>query len=172
VPSIERRLRAIETKRSSLIDLLSGVDPNLIAARPQPGKWSIQEIVEHLVLSEVAVFGVLNTLEGRAPQPRTLRHRVLYVVVMFILRFDIPVRVPSPDLKPRGGRSIEELRAQWETHHRLLRTWIESSEPSALARPLFAHPIAGPMTTAEALRMLEVHLDRHVRQIRARRLRS
>ncbi len=33
--------------------------------------------------------------------------------------------------------------------------------------PLFRHPIAGPLTTAHALRMLEVHLDRHIRQIDA-----
>jgi hypothetical protein len=172
VTSLEIRLRSIEKKRSALIEVLSGVEPGLIATRPQAGKWSIQEIVEHLVLSEISVFGELNTLNRRVPQPRTLRHRILYVVVMFIIRFDIPVRVPSPDLEPQGRWPMEELRARWEANHGQLRRWITSSEPSVLARPLFVHPVAGPMTTTEALRMLEVHLDRHVRQIVARRIRA
>jgi hypothetical protein len=115
---------------------------------------------------ETSWWNALDLFE--LPQPRTLRHRILYGVVMFILRFDIPVRVPSPDLEPRGSRPLEELRAQWEANHELLRNWIESSDPFTLARPLFVHPVAGPMTTTEALRMLEVHLDRHVRQIMAR----
>ncbi len=149
------------------MELVSAIEPGRLAAHPRPGKWSIQEIVEHLVLSEVGVFGDLAQLGHQTPLPRRTRDRILYLLVMFILRFDIPVSVPSPAMNPKGGLSLAEVRVQWEANHDRLRAWVATSNQSLLDRPLFRHPVAGPMTTAQALRMLEVHLDRHVRQIDA-----
>jgi len=165
--SIENRLGSIEAKRARLMDLLSAMDPAVVTAHPRPGKWSILEIVEHLVLSEVGVFGDLAELEHRTPQRRSPKDRILYLVVLFILRFDVPVRVPSRAMIPKGILSLQELRRQWEANHDRLRAWAANSDPRKLRRPLFLHPVAGPMTTVQSLRMLEIHLDRHTRQIRA-----
>ena len=164
--TIEDRLDSIELKRARLMDLVSSIDPTRVAARPRPEKWSIREIVEHLVLSEAGVFGKLDELGHRRPRARTIKDRVLYLVVMFILRFDIPVQVPSPDMRPGGVATLPDLEAQWASNHALLRAWVTSTEKGLLAQPLFVHPVAGPMTMVQALRMLEVHLDRHTRQIR------
>lgn len=163
--SIQARLHSIETKRIRLQQVVSGIEPEVVAARPRPDKWSIQEIVEHLVLSESGVFGHVNELEQRKPRERSLKDRTLYWVVMFILRFDIPVKVPSPAMIPEGKRGVGHQWAQWEANHRVLRSWADASDARVLRQALFAHPVAGPMTTTETLRMLEVHLDRHIRQI-------
>lgn len=163
--TIEKRLDSIERKRTRLMNFVSGMDATLVAARPRPEKWSVQEIVEHLVLSEAAVFGNLDELGRRTPRSRGLKDRILYSVVMFILRFDIPVRVPSLDMSPSGQITIPELRERWASNHARLRAWTVSTDGPKPALPLFVHPVAGPMTTIEALKMLEVHLDRHTRQI-------
>lgn len=55
--SLIRRLESIEDKRDRLMDRLAGMDAGRMAARPRPEKWSIQEIVEHLVLSEGGFSG-------------------------------------------------------------------------------------------------------------------
>ena len=161
------RLRAIEAKRSRLIDRVSGLEPARLTRRPGPEKWSILEIVEHLVLAETDVFGDLDTLGERRSRRRQPRDRLLYPLVMFILRFGIPVRVPSQGMVPRGERRLDELRAEWEANHARLGAWIRASDPGSLERPLFVHPVAGPMTTTQTLKMLDVHLGRHDRQIMA-----
>jgi hypothetical protein len=163
--SLQARLQSIETKRIRLQQRISGLEPHVVTARPRPDKWSILEIVEHLVLSERAVFGPLDGLEQRTPRERSLRNRALYWVVMFILRFDIPVKVPSAALIPEGTRSVGSLWAQWESSHASLRRWVEASDTGMRRHALFSHPVAGPMTMADTLRMLDVHLDRHSRQI-------
>jgi len=165
-PPSSRRLQSIEQKRARLLDDIATMPPAMVSAHPRPGKWSIQEIVEHLVLSEVGVLGDLAALRQVPPQRRALKHRIRYWVVMFVLRFDIPVQVPSRALLPKGGRSVAELGRQWEESHRLLGAWLADPAPEQVGAPLFVHPIAGPMTTDESLRMLEVHLDRHARQVR------
>ena len=143
------------------------MEPTRVAAHPRPGKWSIQEIVEHLVLSEIGVFGDLDRLDQLTTPQRRLKDRVLYLVVMCVLRFDIPVTVPSRAMLPKNGLSLNALRMQWEANHDRLRGWIEASDRRRLRDPLFVHPVAGPMTMLQSFRMLEVHLDRHTRQIRA-----
>jgi len=163
--ALQARLQLIEAKRIRLQQRLSGLEPHVVTARPRPDKWSILEIVEHLVLSERAVFGPLDGLEQRTPRERSLRNRALYWVVMFILHFDIPVKVPSAALLPEGTRSVESLWAQWQASHTALRRWVEASDARVQRHALFSHPVAGPMTMADTLRMLDVHLDRHIRQI-------
>lgn len=166
-PSTEVRLQSIVRKRARLLDEIAAMPTAQVTSHPRPGKWSIQEIVEHLVLSEVGVLGDLAALREVPPQRRALKHRIRYWVVMFVLRFDIPVQVPSRALLPKGERPIAELGRQWEAQHRLLGEWLANPAPRQVGQPLFRHPIAGPMTVVESLRMLEVHLDRHTRQVRA-----
>jgi hypothetical protein len=162
-----RRLDSIQAKRIRLMDQLAGADPTVVAARPGPAKWSIREIVEHLVLSERDVLGRPEDLGQLRPRKRGLGDRLRYLIVMFILRFDIPVKAPSQGMVPAGDRDLPSLARDWEAAHVGLRSWLESSDAELLSRPLFVHPVAGPMTTAESLWMLEVHLDRHLRQIRS-----
>jgi DinB superfamily len=165
--ALQARLQSIETKRILLQQRVSGLEPHVMTARPRPDKWSILEIVEHLVLSERVVFGPADALEQRTPRERSLRNRALYWMVMFILRFDIPVKVPSAALLPEGTRSVGSLWAQWEASHAALRRWVEASDTRVRRHALFSHPVAGPMTMADTLRMLDVHLDRHIRQVEA-----
>ncbi len=165
--AVARRLDAIEAKRTRLMAMIGALSPDVVAARPRPGKWSIRDIVEHLVLSEPAIFGDLAALAAKRRLERRPGDRVRYLAVMFVLRFDIPVRVPSPDLIPTGRGSLAELQGQWESNHHQLRAWVTASDRRELETPRFLHPIAGPMSAVQSLRMLEVHLDRHARQIKA-----
>lgn len=164
---LEDRIRSIERKRSGLLDAADAMDPELLTGRPRPGKWSVLEIIEHLVLAEEDVFVGFDDLTPPAAESRRLKHRVWYVIVMFVLRYDIPVAAPSDAMLPSGQRSLAELRPRWEDNHRRLRQHVDGLAPAAARRPVCRHPIAGPMTIGQALRMLDVHLDRHIRQIRA-----
>ncbi len=160
-----RRLDSIESKRARLLDRVAAMDPAVRTAHPRAGKWSILEIVEHLVRSEGAVFGDPEALAALPALRRKPEHRLRFPIVMVVLRFDIPVQAPSQALLPSGSTSLDELRSRWEANHAGFRRWLAGASGERLARPLFRHPIAGPMTTAQMLWMLEVHLDRHTRQI-------
>jgi hypothetical protein len=163
---LNRRLQAFDVQRNALLDEMETLEPGKLLARPRAGKWSILEIVEHLVLAERVVFQGLpepSQLKIREPRPKD---RVRYHVVMFVLRTGIPVGVVSPAMLPEGGRDLAALRRLWDENQAWLRAYVESLGAKGIHRPALKHPVAGPLTLRQAIVMSRVHLDRHIRQIR------
>jgi hypothetical protein len=172
--TLTKRLQVIERKRAALLERVSAMDATVLDGRVRPATWSIKEIVEHLVLAEEDVLVDIRALDRLEPRPRRWRNRMAYVVVMFVLKYDIPVKAPSSAMLPAGNLSLADLRDRWESNHRHLRGYVLGLDRAAQKRAVFRHPITGPITVRGALRMLDVHLERHARQIRRleRRLRS
>jgi DinB family protein len=163
---LDQRLQAFNEKRGALLDEMDALDPATLVARPLAGKWSILEIIEHLVLAERAVLQGLPEPSRLSERERRLKHRFFYPIVMFVLRYGISVQVPSPAMVPQGDCSLRELRSLWDENQRWLRTYIGCLDHNGLCRPVFEHPVAGPLSVKQAVRMDQVHLDSHVRQIR------
>jgi outer membrane protein assembly factor BamB len=132
------RLAGIERKRLALLAAVASLGDAALTTRPEVGKWSIREIIEHLVLAEDDVIGDFSTLDTRNARARRIGNHAHYLIVMFILRFRIPVKAPSRAMVPTGERPLEELRATWDEHHRRLRTFV-----AAWTRPASSAPSSG-----------------------------
>lgn len=163
---LNQRLQAFNEKRSALLDELGALDPAMLVAKPLAGKWSMLEIVEHLVVAEKAVFQGMPDPSQLRERPRRLKDRVSYAIVVCVLRYGIPVQVPSPAMIPKGNRSLGELRRLWDDNQEWLRAYIDGLDQKDISSAVFRHPIAGPLSVEQALHMDQVHLDTHLRQIR------
>ena len=126
-PSLHRLLQALDHQRGALLGGLEALDLPALQARPQPGAWSILEILEHVVLAESVILRGLPARAELVAQPRTLEHRLKYALVLLILKGRIPVRVPSRRMLPTGQRSLAELRETWAGHVRWFRALAEQS---------------------------------------------
>ena len=163
---LDKRLQAFNDQRNALLDEMETLEPGTLLARPLAGKWSILEIVEHLVLAERVVFqGMPEPSQVKVRELR-LKDRIRYLIVMFVLRTGIPVGVVSPAMLPEGGRDIAELRRLWDENQAWLRAYAGYLGAQGSHRPALKHPVAGPITVKQAAVMSRVHLDRHIRQIR------
>ncbi len=163
--AIETLLQQIEARRSALVREIALLSPELQQWREQPTSWSALDILEHLVLAEQYVLGDLSTAAERAGESPTVPERVKSVIVWVVLRFGIRARVPARAMKPVGGATFDELRQRWDAKHEQLRAFASSLNGSALERRIFRHPIAGPMHTEQALRLMYAHMGTHQRQL-------
>jgi hypothetical protein len=163
---LDKRLQAFNEKRCALLDEMEALDSAKLVARPLAGKWSILEIIEHLVVAERAVLQGLPERSRLSERERRLKHRFGYVIVMFVLKFGIPVQVPSPAMVPHGDRRLGELRRLWDENQEWLRAYIGRLDRKGFRSAVFEHPVAGPLSVEQAVHMDQVHLDTHVRQIR------
>jgi hypothetical protein len=162
---LEHLIDALERRRNSLLDELAVLDANSLTAKPIPDKWSILEITEHLVVAEKVILKGLPPFSELIHQPARLDNRVKYFLVMAILRFSIPVKVPSRSMNPTGGPSLTELRQEWDRHLEWLRAYTKEFDDEGRQKSFFNHPVAGPITLVQALRMNLLHIRTHVRQI-------
>ena len=106
---------------------------------------------------------LLESLESLSPE--ALRARLL---VWLVLRLGIPVKAPSRRMLPTGGATLAELRERWDATHAWLRAYAEGLPPGGGGKAVFAHPVCGPITLSQALRLDRLHLEVHTRQIRKR----
>ncbi|NWJ40629.1 MAG: DinB family protein [Geothrix sp.] len=162
-------LQALDDRRRALLASLETLDPGTLQARPAPGAWSILEIVEHLVVAEQVILQGLPDPAALVDRPRSLRQRCTYPLVLLVLRLGIPVKVPSRRMLPTGTVPLAELRDRWDATHRWLRAYAEGLPPGGAGRAVFSHPVCGPITLSQALRMDRLHLEIHARQIKERR---
>lgn len=162
--SLAERVRGVAEKRAAFVHSLEGLDPEGLSWRPADDGWSLLDIVEHLVLAEQDVLVNLDDLAGLPAKQRTLANALRYRIVLGVLRFRVPVPVPSEGMKPKGGRTLAELEAVWRTQHDQLIAFLESLRPGEEKAAVFRHPVTGPMRIDDAVRMLAVHLERHLGQ--------
>lgn len=166
---LERRIRRLQETRAALLDSLQEVPSEKLAATPRPGKWSILEIVEHLVLAERLVLQGLPDPALLVERRRGPKHGALYLMVVLILKSGIPVRVPSRAMVPKGGRGLDELRRLWDESQEWLQAYAGQLDSRGLRKAVFVHPVAGPLTVEQAVRLDQIHIDGHARQIESLR---
>lgn len=163
-----RRLARVESERESLLASLEGLGEEALRRRPAPDTWSILEVVEHMVQAED--FCLMNHRDADALEvrPRSLRQRLAYELVVLILEGPVRVSAPVKAMNPEGTATLHELAERWRESQARLRSIVESTQDPR-RDAVFRHPVAGPMTPAQAVRMLDAHQRRHIRQIEKRR---
>jgi hypothetical protein len=119
-----------------------------------------------MVLAEIGVLQNLPEPKDLIARKRGLRARIFYILVLLILRWNIPVPVPSEGMVPDGDASLSDLRQQWDRNLRWLRDYLDTVRPEDLKRAVFSHPVAGPLTGSQAAKLAQYHYDAHLRQIK------
>ena len=167
-PSLQTLIDDLDRERIALFEDVDALDVEALTSRPRPGTWSILEILEHLVVAEAVILQGLPAATELIDRRRSLKNRCAFPLVMAILRLGIPVKVPSRRMIPTGQVPLRELRERWDGHLRWIRAYTAGLDPQGEDRAVFLHPVAGPITLAQALRMDQLHLGVHARQIRKR----
>lgn len=161
------RLDALEAEREDLLERLGAVPETRLRRSVDSASWSVLQIVEHLIQAEeYCLLGHLPP-ERLEPRRRSLLQRLAYRLVILILRSPLRVSTPIEEMDPTGTTPLARLADRWRTSHSRLRTiTLDVSDPRRDA--VFRHPVAGPMTPDQAIRMLAAHQTRHLTQIDAR----
>lgn len=166
--TLQARLEEYERIRCEMLDRVGGLDERQLTDKASPEEWSVQEIVEHLVICEWWILQNLPEPSALVARNQTPKDRLMYRIVMFVLKYRISVPVPGADGLPKGEMSLPALRGRWEESQQWLRNHVNALAATGKDPAVFAHPVAGPLTAAQAIHMGLLHLKYHDRQIRNR----
>ena len=164
--SLHKKTKALNQQRCALLDELTALDVEWLEAKPIPNKWSILEIVEHLVIAEEYVFKGFPKIPELVEQKRKFKNRFTRLIVIFVLRNSIPVKAPSPKMLPQGNIPLAKLKSQWDQNHQLIKSYVDNFDSKFLDKAFFEHPVTGSLTLEQAIDLDQIHLNEHIKQIR------
>ena len=162
-----QQLEVLEGQRKALFARVEHLDEERLNRPPAAGKWSIIQVMCHLISAEKAFLASLRkevsrgTGIGRAGLKNTLKRGLLKVAFSLPLRFKAPPRAEAlpehQDLETTRGQWDEVRAGWWET--------LGAFPPELADRELFRHPVVGRLSLAQGLDFMVDHLERHGRQI-------
>lgn len=161
----QETLALLEGSQSAMLDRIQGLSDQAFNYKPSPDRWSIAEILDHIVVVEkVAADAVDLTMAAPIdPQWTTTTagqtDRIFRVLPIRVRRFQAPESV-----QPQGGRSRQELVESYESLRAGLLDLVRDA-----ARPIKAHtsehPALGQLHVQQWVLFAALHNLRHNQQI-------
>ena len=154
-------LQELNKGREALGAVLAGVDEQLAARRPAPGRWSVLECVEHLAVAEQLMLSRLESAARSqdAPENREREWRILSRGA----NRTRPMEAPEP-ARPAGRfRSLAEALSAFDSVRGETVQFVERSGEFRMW--MTAHPVIGPVNCHEMLLIMAIHPARHAKQI-------
>jgi hypothetical protein len=167
--SIDEIYKTNDRIRQELKDLLAEISNEELRRKPEAGKWSIAEVVEHLQMVEHSMVRISAKLLEKAKSNGEANDGNLTFSPFFTERSDEIARtkVEAPEfVRPGGDRSVEESLAAMAVTREKCRGLKELFEAYNGNIYKFPHPFFGELSAIEWLGLIGSHEQRHIRQIR------
>ena len=162
---IQETSRRLDKKYGKLLQHLNSLSDDVLYFKAAADKWSIVEVIEHLVVVEENMLEQLTGATSTTPLDPQDRSAKKYHIVIKVMTRDIAVDVPDESMEPHGQFSLEELLGRWGDTRKKTRAYIEGINSEKAEDLVYRHPFAGPLDMAETLRFIDVHFDNHMRHI-------
>jgi hypothetical protein len=158
-----------------IADSLHSLDATQTQLQPptRPHKWSIQQIIEHLLLTYSSTESAISSrLAKRTPTHArpTLTHRVFQFGVTRCQYFPIgrvapPAVTPQPTMHPLSGEDLTQATARQLADLDLL--FDEAETLFGPACQCASHTVLGPLNIGQWRKFHLVHGEHHLKQIAA-----
>jgi hypothetical protein len=156
-------------------DLVIGATKGLSKAqwnfKPAPDRWSIAEILEHMVLAQDYVLGPVREQLAKAPPPGERDNRRVDEIVIAQMP-DRTAKFQAPDfLQPTGRWTLEQSMGRLLKDYGELRRYLEATpnlrnhEVDAPALKAISKGLYGSIDGYQAILLAAAHTERHTKQM-------
>ncbi len=170
-PKIAKKFQALENQRNDLLNELNQLTPEQLSFSPVPDRWSIEQVLYHLIQSEQGTMQYLGKKIQAEALPRAglvsaVKSLSLTIALRSPLKFKAPQRIAPPQQPPHYGELVRE----WENIRQSLGEFLEVLPRERNHSVIFRHPVIGYINIFQTLRFLQEHIAHHIKQIQ--RIRS
>lgn len=159
---------SIEKQRHQILASLQNLPSEKLNSH-LPNKWSINEIIAHLISSEkVSVRYISKKMLGIDKAIDTGWYEELKMLLLQISQ-RLPFKYRAPEIVIENTRlesDLAKLVEQWDSVRAELKTLLEKIEDHQLKRGIYRHLIVGLFNIQQALLFFGEHVNHHVPQIK------
>jgi hypothetical protein len=167
-PRLQSIFDSIEFQRQSLLSPLKNLPAEKLNGHA-PNKWSINEIIAHLIVAEQLSVGYIRKkMQGIGQAKDTGIYEELKMILLqasqrLPLKFKAPKKVVEQTLPETD---IVKLIEQWNIVRQELRAVLEKFEDDQIKRGVYRHVRVGMLNIQQAVKFFGEHVRHHAPQIR------
>lgn len=165
----DKKLKRLDAKLTSLLEVLKDYSERTLNKKPGEGKWSVMQVMHHLMLAEgygqkyVSKKLSFNPELKKAGFTAVIRHFLMNTYIKFPIKIKAPTAISGENLPDES--SFWETAKKWKQQRIELRELLESLPPEHFDKELYKHPFAGRLTLYGLLDFYDGHFERHRKQI-------
>ena len=163
---IKNKFERLEESRKALIRSIESVDENVLNIPPKPNKWSVNQILYHLQMSEYGSYKyVTKKLQSDSITTNGWKSKMASLILKIALVLPLKYKAPKVARIPPESLDFSELKNTWEKNRKSL--WeLVSTLPEEIARKnIYNHPAAGQFNLSQMLAFFQDHFDHHEKQV-------
>ncbi len=169
-PRLEEVLNYLDSERSALRDAVELVPAQLRDQPPGPDRWSVAQVLQHLVIIEKRIsMGMtkwVGDAKGGGLGPEVETSSVLHSLDLALIA-DRSRRRNAPDeVAPKGDLDAASAWTALEKTRAALRAGVMPGDGLALSEVTQPHPVLGPINLYQWLLFVGAHEARHTGQVR------
>jgi uncharacterized damage-inducible protein DinB len=158
----EFALKLLDDTRDGVMRMLDGLSSEQLLYRPEPGRWSIAENMEHVIVVEKrlvpAIEKLLLTPPDLTTQPAWDDQEVIRKIGTVVKRVQAPERA-----LPTSRWPAEELSREFEAARQYTRNFVTSTNGD-LRHHFIRHFLFGHLDAYQWLLLIGCHSSRHTNQ--------
>lgn len=134
----------------------------------QTNKWSINQILGHLITAEQLSIGYINKKINAIQEVDNTGLWNEIKLLIFIASQRLPLKYKAPKNlgdQPKSFSSPQVLEKEWNSTRQELQTLLEKFSSSQLNRKIYKHPVMGRCNIVHALIFFREHIIHHRPQI-------
>ncbi|MBA4055356.1 MAG: hypothetical protein C0490_11640 [Marivirga sp.] len=160
----------LEHERNELLNRLAILPPERLNHKTAATKWSISQILMHLMTSEQLTLGYLKKKSlgldqlANSGAIESLKMVILQISQRLpLLKYKAPkyLVTNTPD-----AIALQDLKTRWESSRTELKIFLENIQDKDLHKLIYKHPVAGRFDVVQCLTFLNEHFLHHLPQIK------
>ncbi len=157
-----------EARRKELLSMVSVLPDKTFYYAPAQ-KWSISQILVHLILAEELSLQYIRKKSLGIEQAgnTNILHDLKYQALRISQR--LPLKYKAPRVLGESAPStlpLEQIVGKWDHMRSELRKYLEAMESRHVKRKIYKHAVAGRLNILHAVDFFNEHLNHHLPQIR------
>jgi hypothetical protein len=160
----------LERQRATVIDQVKDLSVEKFNYTPFPGKWSISQILTHILVAEQLSVGYMKKkalgIDQVASSGLSAACRLQLLIIsqrIATIKYKAPAVVLA---NTPPAFAMAELISRWEAHRQDLKVFLDSIEDKNIKKIIYKHPVAGRFDARQAMVFFREHINHHWPQIK------
>jgi hypothetical protein len=168
-PLLLKRFNMLEADRQKLLLTLTAIPPEATLSQAPAGKWSVNQILTHLITSErlSLLYMRKKSLGVQNLSNSGIREALKLVVLKVSQRLPLKYKAPgilvehTPEVLP-----LPQAVEQWNTVRNDLRKFLDGIKDQHIRKMIYKHPVVGMLDVMQAMAFFHEHIHHHWPQVK------